>query len=93
MALDRLGEPFKGSVWYWVEGSYGGGESGSTLPVSCKVQDARIGSGDRQVPLRGFDSPLICHLLKQTHEPTFHLEYIPQDDDTLIDDVIDRTGT
>lgn len=93
MALDRLGEPFHGSIWYWVESSYGGGESGSTLPVSCKVQGARISSGDRQIPLRGFDSPLICHLLKQTHEPTFHLEYIPQADDTLIDDVIDRTGT
>ena len=92
MALDKLGGPFKGSAWYWVEASYGGGKSGSTLPISCKIQDVRIGSGDRHIPLRGIDSPLICKLLKQTNEPTLHVEYYPQCDDTLIDDVIDRTG-
>lgn len=90
MTLDHLGEPFKGSIWYWVESSYGAGESAPTLPVSLKVQDVRVGTGDRQVPIRGFDSPLISHLLEQTKEPTMHLEYIPQCDDTLIDDVIDR---
>lgn len=90
MALDHLGEPFKGKIWYWIEDSYGGGESTTTLPVSCKVLDIRVGTGDRHVPLVGIDSPMVCHLLKQTNEPTLHLEYIPQLDDTMIDDAIDR---
>lgn len=90
MALDRIGEPFNGSAWYWVESSYGNGESGATLPISCKIQDIRVGTGDRHVPLLGIDSPMACHLLKQTNEPTLHLEYIPQADDTMIDDVVDR---
>lgn len=42
--------------------------------------------------LRGIDSPGACHLLEQCTDPIFHLEYIPQCDDTLIDDVIDRTA-
>lgn len=90
MAVTRIGEPFKGKIWYWVEATYGGGPSGVTLPVSCKVQDVRVGTGDRHVPLVGIDSPMVCHLLQQTNEPTLHLEYIPQVDDTMIDDVIDR---
>ena len=93
MAVTRLGEPFKGKIWYWVENTYGvvSDVSLNSLPVSCKVQDVRVGSGDRHVPIVGIDSPMVCHLLKQTNEPTLHLEYIPQVDDTMIDDVIDRT--
>lgn len=90
MAVTRLGEPFKGKIWYWIEDSYGGGESAVTLPVSCKVLDVRVGTGDRHVPLVGIDSPMACHLLQQTDEPVLHLEYVPHVDDTMIDDVIDR---
>lgn len=90
MTLDRIGEPFKGTIWYWVEDSYGGGESLPTLPISCKVQNVRIDTGDRHKVLRDIGSPLVCHLLQQTHEPKVHVEYIPQCDDTLIEDVINR---
>lgn len=90
MALDQLGKPFQGSVWYWIEDSYGGGESATTLPISCKVQNIRVDTGDRHKVLKDIGSPLACHLLKQTHEPKLHLEYIPQCDDTMIDDTIDR---
>lgn len=93
MTLDRLGESFKGSIWYWVESSYGNGESGTTLPISCKVQSVRIDSGDRHKVIKGIESPLACHLLEQTKEPKLHLEYIPQADDTMIDDVIDRVDS
>ncbi len=93
MALDQIGQPFQGTIHYWVEDSYGSGESAATLPVSCKVQDVRIGTGDRFISLRDIGSALPCHLLKQTHEPTLHLEYHPQCDDTLIDDVVDRIVT
>jgi hypothetical protein len=90
--LERVGEPFKGKIWYWVEDSYGSGESTTTLPISCKVQIARIDTGDRHKVLRGIESPLACHLLKQTHEPKFHLEYIPQCDDTLLKDSVNGSS-
>ena len=92
MALDSLGLPFTGTIWYWVEDSYGSGESATTLPISCKVQNVRIDSGDRHKVLKDIGSPLACNLLEQTNEPKFHLEYIPQVGDTMIDDVIDRVG-
>jgi len=92
MTLDQLGKPFQGTVWYWIEDSYGGGESSTTLPISCKIQNIRVDTGDRHKILRDIGSPLVCHLLKQTHEPKIHLEYIPQCDDTLIDDAIDRSS-
>lgn len=92
MAVTDIGRPFSGKIWYWVEATYGSGESAVTLPVSCKVLDVRVGTGDRHVPLVGIDSPMVCHLLKQTDEPTLHLEYIPQSSDTMIDDTVDRIG-
>jgi len=90
MTLDQLGKPFQGTVWYWIEDTYGDGESATTLPISCKIQNIRIDTGDRHKVLRDIGSPIACHLLKQTHEPKVHLEYIPQEDDLLIDDSIDR---
>lgn len=91
MAITHVGEPFKGKAYYWVEATYGGGETAVTLPISCKIQNIRIDTGDRHKVLKDIGSPLACKLLEQTKEPTVHLEYIPQCDDTLIDDVIDRT--
>lgn len=92
MTLDKLGMPFQGTVWYWIEDTYGtvSEPSLSSLPVSCKIQNVRVDTGDRHKVLRDIGSPLACHLLKQTHEPKVHLEYIPQAGDTLIDDAIDR---
>jgi hypothetical protein len=97
VTVTDIGRPFSGKIWYWLETTYGVGPSGATelaanLPVSCKVLDVRVGTGDRHVPLVGIDSPMVCHLLKQTNEPTLHLEYIPQTSDTMIDDVVDRIG-
>lgn len=93
MTLDQLGKPFQGEAWYWIEDSYADGESSATLPISCKIQNVRIDTGDRHKVLRDIGSPIACHLLKQTHEPKVHLEYIPQCDDTLIDDAIDRSSS
>lgn len=92
MTLDKLGQPFQGEAWYWIEDSYAEGESSTTLPISCKVQNVRIDTGDRHKVLKDIGSPLACHLLKQTYEPKVHIEYIPQCDDTMIDDVIDRSS-
>jgi len=95
MTLNKLGQPFQGTCWYWIEDSYGtvSEPSLNSLPVSCKVQNVRIDTGDRHKVLRDIGSPLACHLLKQTHEPKVHLEYIPQAGDTLIDDAIDRASS
>jgi len=94
--MAELGLPFQGRAWYWVESSYG--DSSATdgditeLPISCKIQDMRYGIGDKHKVLRGFDAPNACHLLEQCSDLTLHLEYIPQCDDTLIEDVCNRTA-
>ena len=95
MAMTKLGKPFDGVIYYWIEDTYGVVTEVSlgSLPVSCKVQDVRIDSGDRHKSLRSIESPLVCHFLKQITEPKLHVEYIPQLDDTMIDDAIDRLGT
>lgn len=93
MTLNRLGEPFKGTIWYWIEDTYGSGESAATLPISSKVQNVRVDTGDRFKVLKDIGSPLACNFLEQTKEPKLHLEYIPQIGDTMIDDVIDRVGS
>jgi len=90
--MSSLGLPFQNLVWYWQETSYGGGESGTTLPISCKIIDARIGVGDKHKPLRGIDAAYACHLLTQPEDLTFHLEYIPQLADTMLDDSVDRNS-
>ena len=94
MTLDKLGRPFQGTAWYWIEDSYGAVSEPSlnSLPISCKIQNIRIDTGDRHKVLRDIGSPLACNLLELPHEPKVHLEYIPQAGDTLIDDVIDRAG-
>ena len=91
--MAELGLPFQGSIWWWTEASYGGGESGTTNAVSCKVLDARPGINDKHKPLRGIDGPQVCELYEQATDHTFHLEYIPQCDDTLIEAVVDRLTT
>lgn len=93
MTLTQIGKPFQGTAWYWLEDSYGSATtSTATLPISCKIQNIRIDTGDRHKVLKDIGSPLACHLLEQTYEPKVHLEYIPQIGDTLIDDTIDRSS-
>jgi len=95
MTLDKIGKPFQGTAYYWIEDEYGvvHNYDANELPISCKIQNVRIDTGDRFKVLRDIGSPLACHFLKQTHEPKVHLEYIPQAGDTLIDDSIDRAAS
>ena len=92
MTLDTIGKPFQGSVKYWEESSYGS-LSGVSLAVSCKVQNVRIETGDIFKTLRDIGSPLVCAFIKQTREPKFHLEYIPQEDDTLMETAINSASS
>jgi len=82
MTLDTIGKPFQGTVKYWIESSYGS-LSGTTYPVSCKVQNVRIETGDMFKTLRDIGSPLVCAFIKQTREPKIHVEYIPQCDEDV----------
>ena len=92
MAVDELGKPFQGKVWYWVESSFGSGESTTTLPISKKILDVRIDTGDVLATKRGIDKPQADASIKQVVEPKFHLEYIPQYGDTLLEDVVNRNS-
>jgi len=96
MVLNQLGKPFQGVAWYWLEDAYGVAQSEpslNALPISCKIQNIRIDTGDRHKVLRDIGSPVACKLLPQINEPKVHLEYIPQAGDTLIDDSIDRASS
>ena len=87
-----IGFPFQGRAWYWVESSFGGGMSGTTLPISCYIQSVRIGSGDRHKPIRDIGTAQVVELIELADEPTLHIEYNPQVGDTLLDDCVDRTS-
>lgn len=90
MAVSDITHPFQGTAWYWVEASYGGGESGTTNPISKYIQDVKVGTGDKGKDVRSIESAVVIERIEQTDEPTVSVEYNPQADDTLIDDVIDR---
>lgn len=90
MAISDIGHPFQGSIYYWVEATYGGGVNGSSIPVSSHVQNVRVGTGDRHTPIGDISSPTATAYLELTKEPTIHVEYNPQVGDSLMDDAIDR---
>jgi hypothetical protein len=84
--------PFQGKIWYWVEDSYGAGESGTTYPVSSYVQSVRIGTGDKGKDLRSIHSATVINRVQQTNEPVISVEYNPQVGDTLIEHVVERSS-
>lgn len=90
MAVSDIGHPFQGTAWYWVEATYGGGESGTTLPISKYIQDVKIGTGEKGKDIRSIESAVVAERIEQTDEPVLSIEYNPQADDTFIDDVVDR---
>lgn len=92
MAVSDITHPFQGKAWYWIEDTYGSGESTTTLPISKYVQDIKIGTGDKGKDVRSIFSAIVAERIEQTNEPTISVEYNPQADDTLIDDVIDRNS-
>ena len=87
-----IGFPYQGRAWYWVEATYGGGLSGTTLPISCWINDIRVGSGDRHKKIPNIQSAQSGTFMELADEPTLHIEYNPQIGDTLLDDAVDRTS-
>lgn len=90
MAVSDIGHPFQGKAWYWVEDTYGSGESAVTLPISKYIQDIKVGTGDKGKDVRSIQSAVVIERIEQTDEPVISIEYNPQIGDTLIDDTVDR---
>ena len=82
----QLGNPFQGDLWYFVQSDYCTPPCPSDLglPISGKVIDARIGTGDVHDEIRGIRSACVCEIHKLAHDYTLHLEYHPQISDTLL---------
>jgi hypothetical protein len=87
-----IGFPFQGRIWYWKEASFGGGMSGTTFPISCYVQSVKVGTGDRNKPIRDIGSAQVVELMELAKEPTISIEYNPQVGDTLFADTVNRTS-
>jgi hypothetical protein len=90
MAVSEIGRPFQGDAWYWVEATYGSGESATTLPISKYIQNISIGTGDKGKDVRSIKSAIVAERIIQTNEPVLSIEYNPQVGDTLIEDTVDR---
>jgi len=59
-------------------------------PVSCEWRVARISMGDKHAVNYGASTPAPTTLWEQVDDFKFHLEYVPQCDDTLLTNVINR---
>jgi len=93
MAVSTIGNPFQArKPIYWIESSYGGGASGTTLVISKYVHDVKIGSGDKTASIRSIQQAHIIKLIEQANEPTISVEYNPQVGDTFLDDCVDRSS-
>lgn len=92
MANNEIGYPFQATGHYWLEDSYGGGNSGTTYAISCYIQDARIGSGDRSKSIRDIGTADVTELMQLAEEPTLHVEYNPQVGDHLIEHAVELTS-
>ena len=85
--------PFQNKLWYYNETIYGTCPvmTDTGLPVSCEWRVARLGmGGDKHAVNYGASTPTPTTLWEQVDDFTFHLEYVPQCDDTLLSDCINR---
>lgn len=84
--------PFQNKLWYYDETTYGGAPTmaSTSRPVSCEWRVARISAGDKHVVNYGAATPVPTVLWEQVNDYRFHLEYVPQCDDTLLSDCINR---
>jgi len=93
-ADDEIGRPFQGEIWWYPEDGYGTGTKFSgdfEHSVSSVVEVARMETGDCNRYYRGIDSVYISKATKTNTDRTFHLEYLIQADDELLDYLVDRS--
>ena len=94
-----IGRPFQGEVIWHPEYTYG---SGTTITTTNKKNDSDVGqlvevarmeTGDVNKYFRGIDSIFISKGTKTNINPAFHLEYVVQADDILLDYLVDRSSS
>lgn len=97
--MAEVGLPFRSKLWYYRQTNYDSCASDSSyasngqtaLPVSSEWRVARPGAGsDKHVANHSADSPLSNTLWEQTNDYVFHVEYVPQCNDSLLSDVLNR---
>jgi hypothetical protein len=101
VSWNEIGRPYQGSIVWKPEQVYGTlstqevpwtGSSVATQAVADVVKVARIESGEVNQYLRSIDSIDISVATQKAVDYTFHLEYNPNIDDTLLDFLVDRSG-
>ena len=95
----EIGRPFQGEIYWYCEDGYGTGVPHPDSPngyhsnsVSSVVEVARMETGDVNKYYRGIDSIYISKATKTNTDRTFHLEYLIQTDDTLLEYLVDRSS-
>jgi len=90
--MAQIGLPFRNTLWYYVQTDYNTAPTMASTPlaVSCEWHVGRVTGADKHVENFSADSPIPCTLWEQVDDFTFHLEYVPQCDDTLLKDVLNR---
>ena len=87
--------PFQNKLWYYdvpLGTAYGTCPTMASTPkpVSCEWRVARLSMGDKHAVNYSAQTPAPITLWEQTDDFKFHLEYVPQCDDTLLTNVINR---
>ena len=86
--------PFQNKLWYYDEATFGtcpvSIAAGTARPISCEWRVARMSAGDKHAVNYGASTPAPTTLWEQVDDYRFHLEYVPQCDDTLLSDCINR---
>ena len=90
--MTQVGLPFRNTLWYYVQTDYDTAPTMTdvALPVGCEWHVGRVTGADKHIENFSADSPVPCILWEQVDDFTFHLEYVPQCDDTLLADMLNR---
>ena len=94
----EIGRPFQGEIYWYLEDGYGTGipsdqgvKGRYSVSVSSVVEVARMETGEVNKYYRGIDSVYISKATKTNTDRTFHLEYLLQTDDALLEYLVDRS--
>jgi len=91
--MAEVGLPYRNTLWYYRQTDYDScpTDGDTTYAISSEWRVARPGAGsDKHVANFSADSPLSNTLWEQVDDYVFHLEYVPQCDDSLLSDVLNR---
>lgn len=91
----KIGLPFQGKAWYWIETTYGGGNAGSSYAISDTIVDIRISTGDKKKDFFTHSEPTVSDFLTTLNDPILHIEWVwqPNATSSLATLCCDRTAT